>query len=203
MVESLIPHHCTNLKINTTERTRCGFLGFWKDLIIMILPKSFELLRPRYHTKESNGNLCNAFGTRHLCHGESFQCMLNWTCGQHQKVLKLKEGNIRCSFLNVPHLKNSQNWRFNHSISYRYGKYLWEYHSRSGKGHRNHTEDMTWSVLEKAYQENAPVPGRLLNAIPQGFSVGLGGLIGTLPKAHLCRRNYSKKKNGKIWFVHT
>ena len=108
------------------------------------------------------------------------------------------KGMIRCSFLNVPHLSKTLKIGdlttvFPTDMENIFGNTTLD----QGKAIEIATEDMTWSVLEKAYQENAPVPGRLLNAIPQGFSVGLGGLIGTLPKAHLCRQETTPKE--KEW----
>lgn len=59
--------------------------------------------------------------------------------------------------------------------------------------HTNYKNDFVysfmWSILKKAYKYKCILKGKILNSIRFGFSVGICGLIGFLPKKHFLSRS--------------
>ena len=53
-----------------------------------------------------------------------------------------------------------------------------------------------WSILKKSYKYKCILKGKILNSIRFGFSVGICGLIGFLPK-----RFFLSKSNNSLFII--
>lgn len=50
-----------------------------------------------------------------------------------------------------------------------------------------------WSVIKKAFKLRCILPGKVLNSVKNGFSVGIFGFIGFMPKKYALDNNLSSK----------
>jgi len=45
------------------------------------------------------------------------------------------------------------------------------------------TTEAVWRELQQAFQQDRPVPGRILNPVNKGFAVGIAGIVAFLPES--------------------
>lgn len=57
----------------------------------------------------------------------------------------------------------------------------------------NISRKFNWSIIKKAFNTRCILPGKILNPIKNGFSVGIFGFVGFMPKKYAIENNSSLK----------
>ena len=57
----------------------------------------------------------------------------------------------------------------------------------------NISQNSNWSMIKKAFAIKSILPGKILNAFKKGFSVGIFGFVGFIPKKYLLTSSFNSK----------